>query len=140
MCWWMGALCFPVDRRSPTGWNSEDMRNGSAGRSRRHRRIGRGNGSRSQDQRWRELQGEVRLLRSGEVCLQGQAWLEPGGRQRDLVDEERAGVDVEVPAALTQYLPEEGDAHLGRRPVEGRLRQHLLLPEVHREAGQDLGG
>ena len=36
-------------------------------------------------------------------------------------------------------LRQEADAHVGRRPLRHRLRQHQVLRALHREAGADLG-
>src|SRR5260370_6233848 len=95
----------PVARSSPTGWRLKAIRNGSRSRQRRPPPWRQSNGNRHPaDRRRRQLQGEVRLLRPGEVRLQGQAWPEPGGRQGDLLDEERAGVDDDVPPPRAQDL------------------------------------
>ena len=54
--------------------------------------------------------------------------------------QERAGVDAQEPPQGPQDLRHEADAHLGRRPVRHRLRQHQVLRPLHREAGRHLGG
>ena len=41
---------------------------------------------------------------------------------------------------VARVLPVAPDAGLGRRPLRHRLREHLLLPQADREAGQVLGG
>src|SRR6266571_2033218 len=143
MCtyWSTVSLFAPAGLSSPIGSRQKAIQNGSRNRPRRRRPWRQSNGnSDSTDRRWRQLQGEVRLLRPGEVRLQGQAWPERRCRERDLLDEERAGVDDEVPAPRAADLGQERDAHLGRRSLNHRLPEHLLLPEVDREAGEDLGG
>src|SRR5437588_12173597 len=119
----------------PTGWRQRVTRNGSRSRLRHPPPWRQSNGNRHPaDRRRRQLQGEVRLLRSRKVRLQGQARAEPRGRQRDLVDEERAGVDDEIPAARAYDLGQEGNADMGCRPLHYRLPEHLLLLEIDGEA------
>ena len=63
-----------------------------------------------------------------------------GRRQRDLVDEVRAGVDDEVPAERAQAVRAQAHARVVREEhARHRLRRHLLLPEAHRQAGLRLG-
>ena len=86
------------------------------------------------------LRAEVRLPRSRELRLQVPAWTEPGGGRRDLGPQERAGLDAEVPPQGARVLPGPSDAELGGRPLRHRLREHLLLHQADREAGELLGG
>ena len=52
----------------------------------------------------------------------------------------RAGVDAEEPAQGPRHVRAQADAHVGRRPLGHRLRQHQVLREVHRAPGADVGG
>src|SRR5579864_5421597 len=117
MCtsWSMANSSARVDQSSPTGWRQKATRNGSKSRPRSRRAWRQSDGNRHPaHRRRRQLQGKVRLLRSREVRLQGEARPEPGRGEGDLLDEERAGMDDKVPAALPQRLREEGNAQLGR--------------------------
>ena len=49
-------------------------------------------------------------------------------------------MDAQVPAALARVLPRPAAARVGRQRGRDRLRQHLLLHQADREAGQVLGG
>ena len=61
-------------------------------------------------------------------------------RRRDLVAQERARLDAEVPPQVARLLPRAADADVGRRPERHRLREHLLLHPPDREAGDVVGG
>ena len=61
-------------------------------------------------------------------------------RRRDLVAQERAGLDAQVPAQEPRLLLRAPDARVGRQPRRHRLRQHLLLHQADRESGELVGG
>ena len=61
------------------------------------------------------------------------------GGDRHLRAQERARLDAPAPPQGPPALRAQADAHLGRRPVGDRLRQHQVLRALHREAGPDLG-
>ena len=61
-------------------------------------------------------------------------------RRRDLVAQERAGLDAQVPAQEPRLLLRSPDARMGRQPRRHRLRQHLLLHQADRESGELVGG
>ena len=59
---------------------------------------------------------------------------------RDISDaEERARLDAQEPAQGPAAVRAQADAHVGRRPLRDRLRQHQVLRALHREAGADRG-
>ena len=62
------------------------------------------------------------------------------GRRRHLRAEERAGMDARAPSEGSDAVRAQADAHLGRRPLGDRLRQHQVLRALHREAGAVVGG
>ena len=62
-----------------------------------------------------------------------------GRRPQHLLAEDRAAVDARPAAEGPEALRPQADAHLGRRPVGDRLRQHQVLRALHREAGRHLG-
>ena len=51
----------------------------------------------------------------------------------------RARLDAPAPPQGAPALRTQADAHVGRRPLRDRLRQHQVLRAVDREAGPDLG-
>src|SRR6266498_3099200 len=84
----------------------------------------------------------VRFLqpRRGEgLLLQVGAWAEPRDRRGDLGAQEGAGVDAQVPAQVARLLLCAPAADMGRRPDADRLREHLLLHQADREAGELVG-
>ena len=62
-----------------------------------------------------------------------------GRGARDLGPQAGAGVDDRVPGQGLPPLRRARAAAVGRRPLGDRLREHLLLPEAGRGAGQELG-
>ena len=65
--------------------------------------------------------------------------LSPAVVEEVLGAEVRAGLDAQVPAEGAEALRASPDAVVGRRPIRHRLRQHLLLHPLDREAGRELG-
>ena len=85
------------------------------------------------------LRDQVRLLRHGGLLLQVRPRRVARARRRDLVAQERAGLDAQVPAQEPRLLLRAPDARVGRQPRRHRLRQHLLLHQADRESGELVG-
>src|SRR6476646_11053485 len=78
------------------------------------------------------LPDEVRLLESGRgegLLLQVGPWSLTRARRRDLLAQERARLDAEVPPQVARLLPGAADAYLAwpAEPARDRLRLDLLL-------------
>ena len=85
------------------------------------------------------LRDQVRLLRHRGLLLQVRPRRLARARRRDLVAQERARLDAEVPAQEPRLLLRAPDARVGRQPRRHRLRQHLLLHQADRESGELVG-
>src|SRR5216684_7158601 len=86
------------------------------------------------------LRDQVWLLRRRGLLLQVGARPLARARRRDLLAQERAGLDAQVPAQEPRLLLRAPAAGVGRQRRRDRLREHLLLHQADRESGEFVGG
>src|SRR5262249_54905080 len=94
----------------------------ASGTGPRRRRPDVADGNRDRPGDRLRLRDQVRLPCPGGLLLQVAARALARADRRDLVAQERAGLDAEAPAPGARVLPRPAAAALGRRPGRDRLR------------------